>query len=56
VTRSDAALKNAVSTVDNIDSESGRITSVLALSSLVNGGRPDQFGIGPGAASVTVPQ
>ena len=56
VTRSDAALKNAVSTVDNIDSESGRITSMLALSSLVNGGRPDQFGIGQGAASVTVPQ
>lgn len=56
VTRSDAALKNAVSTVDNVDSESGRITSVLALSALANGAKPDQFGIGQGAASVTVPQ
>ena len=56
VTRSDAALKNAVSTVDNVDSESGRITSVLALSALANGAKPDQFGIGQGATSVTVPQ
>ncbi|WP_460359094.1 copper transporter [Mycobacterium sp. ZZG] len=56
VTRADAAMKNAVSTVDDIDSESGRITSVLALGVLINGGRPDQFGIGPGATSVTVAQ
>jgi outer membrane murein-binding lipoprotein Lpp len=56
VTRSDAALKTAVSTVDDIGSESGRITSVLALGALINGARPDQFGIGPGATSVTVPQ
>lgn len=56
VARADAALSNAVSTVDDIDSESGRITSVLALSALINGSRPDQFGIGPGATSVTVPQ
>lgn len=56
VTRSDAALKNAVSTVDDVNSESGRITSVLALSALINGGRPDQFGIGQGATAVTVPQ
>ena len=56
VTRSDAALSGAVSTVDDIDSESGRITSVLALSDLINGGRPGQYGIGQGAASVTIPQ
>ncbi|PRC42004.1 channel-forming protein, partial [Mycobacterium sp. ITM-2017-0098] len=56
VTRSDAALKNAVSTVDDVNSESGRITSVLALSALVNGATPDQFGIGQGATSVTVSQ
>ena len=56
VTRSDAALSGAVSTVDDIDSESGRITSVLALSDLINGGRPGQFGIGHGAQSVTIPQ
>ncbi|MFB1299563.1 copper transporter [Mycobacterium sp. pW049] len=56
VTRSDAALKNAVSTVDDVGSESGRITSVLALGALASGGKPDQFGIGQGASSVTVPQ
>lgn len=56
VTRSDAALTNAVSTVDDIDTESGRITTVLALSALINGDKPGQFGIGQGATSVTVPQ
>jgi copper transport outer membrane protein MctB len=56
VTRSDAALSGAVSTVDDIDSESGRITSVLALSDLIAGGRPAQYGIGHGAGSVTIPQ
>lgn len=56
VTRSDAALSSAVSTVDDIDSESGRITSVLALGDLINGRRPGAYGIGQGAASVTIPQ
>jgi outer membrane murein-binding lipoprotein Lpp len=56
VTRSDAALNAAVSTVDDVDSESGRITAVLALSDLINGGRPGQFGVGQGATSVTIPQ
>jgi hypothetical protein len=56
VTRSDPALTGAVSTVDDIDSQSGRITTVLALQELANGGRPGQFGIGQGATAVTVPQ
>ncbi len=56
VNRADAALKSTVSTVDDVNSESGRITSVLALSALVNGAGPGQFGIGQGATSVTVPQ
>ncbi|GJF07983.1 copper transporter MctB [Mycolicibacterium cyprinidarum] len=56
VTRSDAALNSVVSTVDDVNRESGRITSALALSDLVNGGRPGQFGTGPGATAVTVPQ
>ena len=38
VARSDAALSTAVSTVDDIDSESGRLTAVLALGDLTNGG------------------
>lgn len=56
VTRSDAALSNVVSTVDDIGQESGRITSVLVLSQLINGGRPGQFGSGQGATAITVPQ
>jgi hypothetical protein len=46
----------AVSTVDDVDAESGRITTVLALSELISGGRPGQYGVGQGASSVTLPQ
>lgn len=56
VTRSDAALSSALSTVDDIDAASGRITTVLALGDLINGARPGQYGVGQGATSVTVPQ
>jgi Copper transport outer membrane protein, MctB len=56
VTRSDAALTGAVSTVDDVGSQSGRITSVLAVGELVGGGRPGQYGVGRGASSVTVAQ
>src|ERR1700754_141558 len=40
VTRSDAALTAAVSTIDDVDAASGRITTVLALQDLISGGRP----------------
>jgi hypothetical protein len=56
VTRSDTGLSAAVSTVDDVGAESGRITTVLALSDLITGGRPGQYGIGQGASSVTLPQ
>ena len=56
VTRSDAGLSGAVSTVDDVDSQSGRITSVLAVGELSSGGKPGQYGIGRGATSVTIPQ
>jgi hypothetical protein len=56
VIRADASLTNAVSTVDDLDSQSGRITSVLALQEMTNGGRPGQYGIGRGASSVTIAQ
>lgn len=56
VTRSDAAMSTAVSTVDDADSASGKITTVLALAELINGGRAAQYGIGQGASSVTIPQ
>ncbi|MBI5336153.1 MAG: copper transporter [Mycolicibacterium rufum] len=56
VARSDNALTSAVSTVDDVDRESGRITTVLALSALINYGKPGQYGSGQGASAVTVPQ
>ena len=56
VTRSDPALASAVSTVDDIDAASGRITTVLALQDLISGERPGQYGVGQGATSVTIPQ
>jgi hypothetical protein len=54
VARSDAGLSGAVTTVDDIDAESGRITSVLALQAMNAGGPPGSYGVGAGAASVTV--
>ena len=56
VIRSDASLSNAVGTIDDVDSQSGRITSMLALQEMANGGRPGQYGIGRGASAVTVAQ
>ncbi|BBY52919.1 copper transporter [Mycobacterium koreense] len=56
VTRADAGMAAAVSTVDDIDTEAGRITTVLGLAELVGGGHPGQYGIGPGATAVTVAQ
>jgi hypothetical protein len=56
VTRADAGMAAAVTTVDDIGVESGRITSVLALQKLIGGAPAGQFGTGPGAASLTVPQ
>jgi hypothetical protein len=43
-----------MTTVDDIGAESGRITTVLALQSLIGGGPPGKYGVGAGAASVTV--
>jgi hypothetical protein len=56
VIRSDASLTGAVSTVDDVDSQSGRITTVLGLADLAGGGRPGQYGVGQGATTVTIPQ
>lgn len=56
VVRSDPSLTGVVSTVDDITSESGRITAVLGVQDLANGARPGQYGIGQGATSVTLAQ
>jgi hypothetical protein len=44
----------AVGTVDDIGTESGRLTTVLALQDLINGGKPAQYGTGQGATGLTV--
>jgi hypothetical protein len=56
VARSDAVLAGALTTVDDIGAESGRITTVLALQRMIAGGAPGKYGRGDGAASITIPQ
>ncbi|WP_099024723.1 copper transporter [Mycolicibacterium palauense] len=56
VVRADPAMSSAVTTVDDIGVESGRITTVLGLQELINGGRPGQYGDGQGATGVTIAQ
>lgn len=56
VARAEASVADAVTTVDDIGIESGRITAVLALQAAIAGAPSGGYGIGAGAASVTVPQ
>ncbi len=56
VTRADAGMSSAISTVDDVDVAPGRITAVLGLHDLINGGHVGQYGTGHGATSITVPQ
>lgn len=56
VARADAGMNTAISTVDDIDAAPGRITTVLGLHDLINGGHIGQYGTGHGATSITVPQ
>ncbi|KLO42410.1 channel-forming protein [Mycobacterium nebraskense] len=56
VTRADAGMNAAISTVDDVDTAPGRITAVLGLHDLINGGHAGQYGTGHGATSITVPQ
>jgi len=56
VTRADPGMSGAVSTVDDADMESGRITVVLALHDLMGGGRDAHYGTGRGAEALTLAQ
>lgn len=56
VVRADAGMSSVISTVDDVETAAGRITSVLGLHELVNGGHVGQYGTGHGATSITVPQ
>ncbi|MGB3696977.1 MAG: copper transporter [Gordonia sp. (in: high G+C Gram-positive bacteria)] len=53
VVRSDPSLNNAVSTVDDVDQQIGRLTTVLALGE-ESAGRTGAYGTGPGATVITV--
>ena len=54
VTRADAGLSGALSTVDDVDTAAGRITAVLALRAMADGAPAQQYGVGPGATARTV--
>lgn len=56
VARADAGMSSVISTVDDIEAAPGRITTVLGLHDLINGGHVGQYGTGHGATSITVPQ
>lgn len=56
VTRADPGINSTISTVDDVDAAPGRITAVLGLHDLINGGHVGQYGTGHGATSITVPQ
>lgn len=53
VIRSDPSLGNAISTVDNVDQQTGRITTILVLDE-ESQARSGAFGTGPGATAITV--
>ncbi|WP_330254058.1 copper transporter [Nocardia sp. NBC_00565] len=53
IIRSDAALATAVTTVDNLDREIGRVTAVLGLSEQLSGGA-GRYGTGTKATSLTL--
>jgi Copper transport outer membrane protein, MctB len=56
VVRADGGMSATVSTVDNVDMWSGRITTILALRDLLNGAHTGQYGTGESAQALTVPQ
>jgi len=56
VARADGGMASTISTVDDVDTEPGRITAILGLHDLINGGHAGQYGTGHGATAVTVPQ
>ncbi|MFZ2511508.1 MAG: copper transporter, partial [Gordonia sp. (in: high G+C Gram-positive bacteria)] len=53
VVRADPALAKALSTVDDIAEQPGRVTVVLAAGAIKDG-KVGAYGTGPGATSVTV--
>jgi outer membrane murein-binding lipoprotein Lpp len=56
VLRADSGMSGAVTTVDDADMSSGRITAILALHDLLSGAHAGRYGTGQGAQALTVPQ
>lgn len=56
VARADATVTPVISTVDDVDAESGRITVVLGMADLINGGHTGQYGTGNRNTGLTVAQ
>jgi hypothetical protein len=54
VARADAAVTPVISTVDDVDAESGRVTAVLGVADLINGGHTGQYGTGHRSTGLTV--
>src|SRR6202012_2998213 len=54
VARADAAVTPVISTVDDLDAESGRVTAGLGAADLINGGRTGQYGNGHRNTGLTV--
>ena len=56
VARADATVTPVISTVDDVDAESGRVTAVLGMADLINGGHTGQYGTGYRNTGLTVAQ
>jgi len=56
VARADATVTPVISTVDDVDAESGRVTAVLGMADLINGGHTGQYGTGHRNTGLTVAQ
>jgi hypothetical protein len=54
VARADASVTPVISTVDNLEAESGRVTAVLGVADLINGGRTGQYGTGHRNTGLTI--
>jgi hypothetical protein len=54
VARADAAVTPVISTVDDVDAESGRVTAVLGVADLINGGHTGQYGTGHRSTGLTL--
>src|SRR5580693_1614600 len=56
IARADAAVTPVISTVDDVDAESGRVTAILGVADLINGGHTGQYGTGHRSTGLTVAQ